>query len=85
MNRIVAQILLAVATICGSGCQTYPILPDLKGNAAIVLGFTTDSAQPYEGGTLQSDIDEYKSQCILRFIEKPQQVSGGHHVLVGRQ
>ncbi|MCP5015502.1 MAG: hypothetical protein GY938_09485 [Ketobacter sp.] len=53
MNRIVAQILLAVVTICGSGCQTYPILPDLKGNAAIVLGFTTDSAQPYEGGTLQ--------------------------------
>ena len=72
MNRIVAQILLAVATICGSGCQTYPVLPDLKGNAAIVLGFTTNSAQPYEGGTLYTGfhltrLDGQPTQTLSRY------------------
>lgn len=34
-----------------AGCASPPVLPDLQGQAAVVMGFTTDAATPYEGGT----------------------------------
>lgn len=47
------RILLIPGLLMISGCATGPQLPsDLGGQSAIVLGFTTRSAIPYEGGTL---------------------------------
>ncbi len=35
------------------GCQTSPNFPDdLNGKTAVVMGYSTDLAEPYEGGTL---------------------------------
>ena len=47
------RILITTGLLLISGCTTGPQLPpDLGGQSAIVLGFTTNSAGPYEGGTL---------------------------------
>lgn len=47
------SVALAGSMIAASGCASGPVLPqDLQGRAAIVMGFATESAQPYEGGTL---------------------------------
>ena len=47
----------AIGFVILSGCATQPQLPaDLAGNAAIVMGFATDSAQTYEGGTLYTGL-----------------------------
>ena len=42
-------LLLSIVTGCASG----PTLPaDIQGKSLIVLGFTSNQAKPYEGGTL---------------------------------
>lgn len=47
------RTLLIPGLLLISSCATGPQLPaDLAGQSAIVLGFTTSSASPYEGGTL---------------------------------
>ena len=53
MKTILAQFLLFAGVFVTSACQHYPTLPDdLQGQAAIVLGFNTESVEPYDGGTL---------------------------------
>lgn len=52
MNKIVAHFSPLGAALWLIGCATYPELPPLQGQAAIVLGYSTEQARPYEGGTL---------------------------------
>lgn len=53
MKSLRGAAILAVWLVAVSGCASGPVLPaDLQGKAAIVMGFDTDTAKPYEGGTL---------------------------------
>ena len=51
--------LAAMVVLHGSllhGCASPPVLPDLQGQAAVVMGFTTEEAKPYEGGTVYTGL-----------------------------
>lgn len=50
-----SALTLCACLLCS--CATYPELPaDLQDQAAIVMGFGTNSAGPYEGGTLYTGL-----------------------------
>lgn len=86
MNKIVAQILIFGASIGQLGCAGYPTLPELHGQSAVVLGFSTANAIPYEGGTLYTGfwlqaVDDQPIEPISRYgylLLKP-----GEHRLQG--
>ncbi len=80
--------LVAVALLV-SACASYPELPaDLQGKVAIVMGFDTDTAKPYEGGMLYTglvleSINEQPLSPALgmyqyRLVEPGQVSVGGH-------
>lgn len=88
MRPILAQILIIAASIGLFGCQTGPNVPnDIGDQSVIIMGFTTHSAQPYEGGTLYTgfiadklDGRDIKALTQSQFVL----VTPGEHRLEGR-
>lgn len=57
LYKYIKPVVPAVMTFALLSCAIKPDLPtDLEGKAIIVLGFTADSAIPYDGGTLYTGL-----------------------------
>lgn len=50
---LIRMVSIGLVAMGVTGCSTRPPLPEaLQGQSLIVLGFTTNHAEPYQGGTL---------------------------------
>lgn len=89
MNTWLHAVSLLAASITLGSCASGPVLPsDLQGKAAIVMGFDTDTAKPYEGGTLYKGLllerinDDTFTPSLRRYdyrlIEAGQVTVAGH-------
>ena len=57
MTRFIALIASGLLVSSLTGCASPPKPPQtLNGSAQLVMGFTTDEARPYEGGTLYTGL-----------------------------
>jgi hypothetical protein len=72
--------------LCLWGCVTGPQIPkDLRGNGAIILGFTTDETMPYEGGTLNTGfrVNRLDGKAVNLGKYDVVLVEPGHHEIKG--
>ena len=88
MKIILAQITGMVTLMGLLGCNATPVVPqELAGQSLIVLGFSTQSAQPYEGGTLYTGfrMEQLDGEAIAPLTRSQSiLVAPGHHRLTGQ-
>lgn len=57
MKLLFSSAAVGIVANLLASCASGPVLSaDLQGKAAIVMGFATDNAKPYEGGTLYTGL-----------------------------
>ena len=76
MRGLTHRIFLALAAVVAltgllSGCASPPVLPDLQGQAAVVMGFTSEEAKPYEGGTAYTTETQRRSAVARASVQVP--------------
>ena len=78
--------LAIICAFCLWGCVTGPNIPqDLRGNGAIILGFTTDETKPYQGGTLNTGfrVNRLEGKTVNLGKYDVVLVEPGHHHIKG--